>query len=400
MKNENKLKNICNKIFDNKYKFFGIMIVLLTIIGFFINKVGIKDWLLTTDKVLCLWTNFKFFAMLLASYELFLIITNQNKKLSGAGTIVLAFSGYTVWNYTKYDSLIFAEIITVLIYGIITSNSTRNDILRVIGILGCSIGYMYAFRPFAIAFGYVFFALIIWILLENRKRIKENKKSVTLGITIVLGVIFAIVTEIFFSKYYGDNINSLKVGFSGLFSYLYNPLLPFYNIENGGLFGGIMSLAPIPMFLALYYIYKKEKHTSFLLPIVTVTVLETIYCISGFPKMISNFTFLSNVSAIRVVPAVQIANLFIIFYFLANVDDFSLNIKYSIRITILTICVLAFIQYPTAFTPKKYLYLFVAELCTIVFMFLNYSNEKYQKVFINILICLSLVSAIPVFFLI
>ena len=260
---------------------------------------------------------------------------------------------------------------------------------------------MYTFRPFAISFGYIFLALIMWIVLENRKKIKENnKKSAMLIITSVLSIIAAIITEKFLGKCYGDNIQNIEVGFSGIFSYLYNTLLPFFYFENAEVFGGIMSFAPIPMFLALYYVYKKEKHVNFLLPILTITVLETIYCISGFPEIISKLTFLANVGDVRVIPAVQLANLFIIFYFLGNIDDFSLNIKYSIRITILTICILAFIQYPMIFMPKKFLYLFVTELCMVVFLYLNYSNKKYQKIFMNLLVIFSLISSIPVFFMI
>ena len=396
MNKKNRLKECCNIFLENRYKFSGVMFVILTIIGFFINQINIKEWILTTNKVLSPWLNFKFFAILLASYELFFIITNKNKKMSVAGTIVLAFSGYTFWNYTKYDALILAEIITILIYGIITSNNIRNNILRLVAIVGCSIGYMYTFRPFAIAFGYVFFALILWILLENRKEIKGNKKNIII-LTAILSITSAIITAMFLKNCYSEDVENFIIGFSGIFTYLYNTLLPFFELENVGFFGGIMSIAPIPMCLALYYIYKNEKHENFLLPMVIVTVLETIYCISGFPQFINKFTLLATVSSIRVIPAVQLANLFILFYFLGNIDDFSLNIKHSIRITIFTICILAFLKYPIVFTSKKFLYLYVAELCMMIFMFLNYSNKKYQKVFIGLLVILSLISSLPVF---
>lgn len=401
MKKKVENKKIGNIILENRYKISVIMIVALTIIGFFINNIGTKEWFFTTDKVLSLWCNMKFFAMCLASYELFFIITNKNKNLSVAGTIVLAFSGCVMWNHTKYDSLILGEIITILIHKLIECDSKKKNILYVLTIIGCSIIYIYTFRPYAVAFGYVFLALIVWILAENAKKLKENKGKLWLVVaTIILSIISAMITELCFTKTYGENILNVSSGFSGIFTYLYNILLPFYDITYKELFGGIISLAPFPMMIALYYMYKNEKHANFLLPITIIAVLETIYCISGFPESINKFTMLSGVSPMRVVPAVQLANLFIMFYFLGNIDDFKLDLKYSMRIAVISICILPFIQYPQVFMPKKFLYIFVCELCMLIFMFLNYSENKYQNVFIKLLGLLSLIAGIPVFFLI
>ena len=247
----------------------------------------------------------------------------------------------------------------------------------------------------------MFLALIVWILAENAKKLKENKGKLWLVVaTIILSIISAMITELCFTKTYGENILNVSSGFSGIFTYLYNILLPFYDITYKELFGGIISLAPFPMMIALYYMYKNEKHANFLLPITIIAVLETIYCISGFPESINKFTMLSGVSPMRVVPAVQLANLFIMFYFLGNIDDFKLDLKYSMRIAVISICILPFIQYPQVFMPKKFLYIFVCELCMLIFMFLNYSENKYQNVFIKLLGLLSLIAGIPVFFLI
>ena len=130
-----------------------------------------------------------------------------------------------------------------------------------------------------------------------------------------------------------------------------------------------------------------------------MTVLETVYCISGFPEIIDKFTMLSIVGGLRVVPAVQFANLLIIFYMIKNIDDLGMKLKYAIRITLLLVCVLAFIKYPIQFALQKYLYIFVAELSVLSFLFLNYSNKKYRKVFLIVLILFTLIGGIPVNFL-
>lgn len=393
------LNEIYERTMENRYKVSIVTIIISAIVGFFLNNMSIVEWVCTTDKILSLWWSIKFFALLLVSYELFSIITNNNKNVSVAGTIVLAFSGFVQWNFTKIDSLILGEIITVLIYKIVKEKKIKKNILNAIAVIGCSIGYMYTFRPYAISFGYLFFALILWIFCANRKDIKENKNGkIVLIITVLTSIVAAIVAEIFFGNYYGENSKGLNSGIAGLFSYLYNPFMPYNKFENMELLGSIITMFPLPLILALFYMYKKEKHLEFLLPISVIAVLETVYCISGFPEIIEKFTMISSVGGLRVVPAVQLANLFIMFYFMENIDDLNIKMKHAIRITLILVCVLAFLQYPAIFAAKKYLYLFVSELSLLTFLFLNSSDKKYKKVFLVFLILFTLIGGVPVNF--
>ena len=347
------------------------------------------------------WNIIKLVVLVIASYNLFSIITNNNKKTSIAGTIVLAFSGCVLWNLNKIDSIVLGELITIFIYKIINEIKLKKIVPMSILIVICSVVYMYTFRPFAISFGYIFFALILWIIAKNIKKIKESRtKIIILSLTIALSIIGAICAEVFFAKPYLDYIETnMTIGISGLFTYLYTPLLPFNDVTDPGLWSGIISIFPIPMCIALYYMYKKEEHSEFLLPVVLITVLETVYCISGFPEIIAKFIMLSGVSPMRVIPAVQFANIIILFYFLENIKDSVFSMKYAIRITIVTICFLAFIKYPTIFSSKGFLYLFVAEMSLLVFMFLNYSDKNYKKVFLILLCIISLIGGIPAIFL-
>lgn len=394
-------KNIrlSEKIIENRYKISFIAIIISTIMGFFLNNISFVEWICTTDKMLSLWWTTKFFALLLGSYELFNIITN-NKEVSVAGTVVLAFSGCVVWNFTKIDAIILGEIITVLIYKMIKEKDLKKNILKAIAIIGCVVGYMYTFRPFAISFGYLFFALILWILVTNKKELKETKNTkIILITTILIAIISACVVEIVFPNTYLENPDGLGSGIDGLFSYLYNPFLLYNNLDGKEYFGSIITMFPLPLILSLFYMYKKEKHLEFLLPVTVITVLETVYCISGFPNIIDKFTMLSNVGGMRVVPAVQFANLLIMFYLMENVVDFKIELKHAVRTTLVLVCVLAFIKYPIVFASRKFLYLFVCELSVLSFLFLNYSNKKYRKVFLVMLVLFTLMGGLPVNFL-
>lgn len=401
MSTKNKgLKEMYTKVIDNRFVVSIALVVVSAIIGFFLNDMSVSQWLLTTDKVLSLWWSTKFFALLLASYELFYIITNKNRNLSVAGTIVLAFSGCVQWNFTKIDSIVLAEIIVVLINNLITEKSFKKNILMSLVVIGCSIGYMYTFRPYAIAFGYLFFALLLWIFTVNRKELKNDKKKLGLiTITIVLSIAMAIGSQFIYNNNYTENPENLGSGIHGLFTYTYNTMLFYKPVDNVEYFGGILSLFPLPLCIALYYLYKKEKHAAFLLPLSIMTVLEVVYCISGFPDIFEKVIMLMSVPGIRVVPAVHFANLLIMFYFIANVDDCTFKTKHAIRITLLMAVMLVFIQRPGMIAEKSNLYLIASELSLLTFMFMNYNDKRYIKVFVFFLMVFTLIGGLPVCFL-
>ena len=394
MKKKFKIKDLYNFVIENRYKISVIMIFISTVFGFFINDLSIKEWLFTLDKVNSLWWNIKFYSLILVSYELFFIITN-NKNLSAAGTIIVAFSGCVQYNFCNIDALILGELIVILIYKILRIDNLKQNIIISIAIILSSIAYMFTYRPYAVAFGYVFIALIIFELIRNRQVIKN--KLILLLITLVVSIISASVTSLFVAKTQTENIS---FGISGLFSYLYNFLLPFNKIDNKYLFGSFISIFPLPMCLSLYYLYKNDKHEDFLLPITVVSVFETIYCISGFPNILSKITMFDGISDCVVAQAACLSNLFIMFYFFSNVEDLSFKIKYSMRITVITICLIVFIKYPTGFLGRRYLHLFACELTLLTFLFLNYNDKRYQKVLIFFMILLALISGIPVNFFI
>lgn len=392
--NNSENNKLYKKIINNRFKISFIMICVLTIIGFFINKTELQNAFFITDKAFCLWWNIKFFALCLISYELFFIITNKNEKLALSGTIILALSGTIQWNLNNIDALIIGEFITVLVQKFFEKDKFKSQVLISSLITIFSIIYVWTFRSYAVAFGYLFLALIIWIILENKDKLKDNK---ILGlVTCVLSILGMIISALFFNNHNIEYYDLEMSGVSVLFSYLYSPLLPFFDFKGQELVSGIISIFPVPIIMSLYYIYTKEKHICFLLPITIVTVLEIVFCMSGFPNFINNITLFSEVSAIRAVSCVQIANLFIMFYFLGNIKEELFKIKYAMRITIIIVCLLVFVRFPVYFSNKQFLYMFVCELSLLSFLLLNFSDKKYQKVLMFFLILITLISGVPV----
>ena len=400
IKMNNKVK-LYEKIIENRFKISIVLIVILTIIGFFMSNLKFYEWIVKTDVTFCLWWNLKLFALLLSSYELFLLITNYKKGISLIGAIVLSFSGIVQWNFNNIDSLIIGIIITILIQKFFEYDKKNQKILISISIILLSSIYVFTFRPYAISFGYIFLALIVWLILKNKDNLIKNKFNIGLGIvTIVFSIICGFIVVKFFDNNNNEYLKIIDSGISPMFSYLYNFLLPFYNFEGRELLGSVITVFPLPMIISLYYLYKKENHIEFLLPMVIVMVFGSVYCMSGFPEIISKVTMLSQVLPLRALAGLQIANLLVMFYFFGNIDEELFNIKQAMRITIVMACVVIFIGLPSSFAEKKYLYIFACEISLFAFLFLNFTDKKYLKVFLFFLTIFTLIGGIPVNFIV
>lgn len=385
-------KKLYNYIIDNRYKLSIVLIIVSTIVGFLQNSIGIKEWLLATNMPLCLWWNIKFYAIILASYELMLVITN-NRNMAAVGSVVISCSGAIQWNFEYITPIIIGEAIVALLSKIIKDEDPNNNkkILMSCMTILLSFAYMQTTSSFAITFSYIWIALVIWILIKNRK-----SKNFILCLGTTIGSLISAIVSLKYVDfgYRLDSVENTKSA-SYLFTYLYNILLPYMDIEKKYLFGNFISLFPIPMLVALYYLYKHENHTEFLLPVTIVTVLETIFCISGFPKVISQTLGFEGISVVRCSVAVNYANLLLIFYIISNIDEI-FKLKTAIKLTLASACMLAFINYPVEISKIKFLYLFSAELCTLCILFYNYSNKKYTRMLLFTLTLLTLASGVLV----
>lgn len=383
-------KKLYVKVVENRFKISAILFVIFSIIGFVLHRQEMGEWLFNTTVPFSLWCNFKLFSLILVTYEVFKIITNNSRGYSLIGTIVVVASGCVKFNFDKIDSLIFGQLIYVLIEKMLKEKNVCKQAICAIGILLSSLAYSYTFEGYAIAFAYVFIALTIWILLKNKENLK-NKKTLALSIsTVIISIMCAIVLRntILFS--YNDVIENENKGISVLYSYLYNMLLPFFNFEGKEYFGSFISVFPLPMLLALYYMYKNEDHTEFLLPITVVSVIQTVFCMSGFPKVLENITLLSNSSISRVMASVNLANVYILFYMIKNIDKKMFSITSAMRISVVLMLIVGFIAYPTIFATRGFLSLFIIESCILSFLFLILDDVNYKKVLLFFMLVFSM----------
>lgn len=305
-------------------------------LGYFINSgIGLAfSW------------NLRFFLLLLVSYELFYIITNNKKYYAFIGAIVITFSGAVQW-LSMFDIIICGELALVLLNKFLNSKEFKIRTLCLMGITICAITYVFTFYPpFIVAFGYVFLALGIWIIIKNRKEYKISVKD------FIVAILYICFMSFIFYRYYTLSLDTLKIlnntsypgnrestggnGIIYLFSWVVNPFLNQIKFEDNCVLASIISLFPIPLLFSIYYI-KNKKNLSFFIPIVLVNILEIIFVIFGIPKFISNITLLSYSTVERISVAVNFANVYMLFYIISNFENKILTLKNK---NIILICIL------------------------------------------------------------
>ena len=159
----------------------------------------------------------------------------------------------------------------------------------------------------------------------------------------------------------------------------------------------MLSVFPVPIILAMVYLYKKEKHEEFLFPMICVIALEFIYSMVNLPNIINLITGLSLVSVKDATLGVAIANIYVFLYMYANVEEEAISFTSAIRITLLLIILNFFVPHASKYSARAYDYLFTVVFTLESFLMLCYTDKKYKKVSLWFLALMTIIG-IPIMF--
>lgn len=344
-------------------------------------------------------------AMLLGSFELCMILTNKNKKLSLAGMVIISFSSAVQWWYCM-DCLIWGQIILVLIDKFMNTDKKYVKYLCSFGIISSCLAYAFILYPaWQITFAYVFLALLIWIVVKNiRNEYKFTKNDIVLIFITILSILALLIrwlllshntiTEIMSTKYPGNRIG-LGGNIKTIFSYFYSILFPFIYFPNPCEYSNMLSYFPIPILIAIVYLVKNKKKDLFLYLTLGVSAFFGIYCFIGFPKFLAKITLLSMTITERAEIPFGVLNIYIFIYLLSKIDikDVLLNKKSNIAITILMIIILI----TSLIFSKQFEYMNIMQVIVLGIIFyiaiynlLNINKEKNKNIFIYLSIVIAL----------
>lgn len=361
---------------------------------------------LSSSMALSFAWNFKFLLLILATYELMRILTKDRKFLSLIGTILVACSSFLNW--WPVIEVAFGELVIISIDRFMLSKNRKYKILWSLVFAYSALSYiLQLYLPYVIAFGYIFLGLAIWIIIKNWKQYKFEKIDLIcfLGIILIIalvGICFYLTNKeailaILNSSYPGKrDLENGGKGIKYLFSYLYSFMLPYAQNFDTKEVASFLSFFPIPLILGMVYLYKNEKNSEFLLPMLIVIVLEVVWCMSGLPTIVSKITLLNKVPIERCAVAIELGSIYLYMYMFANIKEKVLKQTHALYIILAILALLFFIPLPDKLNTRGNLYIFAMIEALCGFSLLNIGDKNYEKIFLFCAVVITLISGITI----
>lgn len=339
-----------------------------------------------------------YLALVIITYFFMEMLTDKNRKVSIVGTILVCCSAFTVMRNVKVTILCGESIILLF------DNIVKNKKVFIKIVLSMILGFAFGFysktyyhthevNSFSTVLFFTYIALAIWRILKYKKDFKFTKKTCLIAILCVLVAVpfwGKVLCDSSYNTFPSASIERETNGLVHLFSYGYSMFLPFIETGKNVVYTSFLSVFPLSLILAMVYVYKKEKHLDFLIPMIIAIVCESIFCMIKTPI----YMYYDCVAG-----AVGLSCIYLYIYMIANIEENIFKLADSAKI-VLALLVLYFIMpRPELFMSKGYMYAISAVITLLYFMFINFADKRYQKVLLVVLVLWSLVSTVPVFFL-
>lgn len=305
----------------------GAPAIDITLLG---KPFNIGYILLGPEKGLSFYWCGKVIAIMLASFEFFMLITNKKKLVSLLGMILVVFSASTKW-WNITDIIIWGFLALVLFDKFQLTKKISVKIACGVGIGISALSYIFILYPaWQISFAYVYLAVLIWIIWKNRKEYKLNFKDILIILLVILMIVGVLV------HYYINSKETLEIvthtSYPGarfelgggakniIFSYVYSMWFPYSEMANPCELSSMLSLFPIPMIVAFIYMIRnrKKEEFSFLIPMLIVSLVFTVWCLIGTNEIFAKFTFLYMCQGTRVAIPLGLTQIILMVYVMGH----------------------------------------------------------------------------------
>ena len=312
----------------------------------------------------------KFIALVIITFFMCRIITNKRTGLAVLGTLLICFS-------TAVLEYLEAGLVEALLYGQgavifvneFFNNKTKFKYATLIGVMFASAGFLvYSNLTWQLSIGSVMLALLVWIILKYKKEINIKEFSF-----LILTIIVSVTISMFFYKYSVMNRNENGQIIYYLTSYFYSYILPFnkeIKFVTHEALTCMISVFPMPLVIALLYMYKNEKHSEFILPIVFVTIAQIVGAV-WISKIVPPYIMAISVA---------LAQIYIMIYFFANVKEKVFSLKTAIYITLGYLVFVALMTVPKAVSTRLMLFFMGIGTTLECFAVCKYEDMRYQKI--------------------
>lgn len=286
--------------------------------------------LLGSAKGLAFFGIARLLALFFVSFEFAMVYTKRDKWLSLAAAVLIALAPIVQWWFAingLVEMLIFGQAALMCVYHFMRTTKTSGRLLASMLFFWCGGGYLLTFYPaWQVPLFYVFIALLVYIILDNRKgfvfRWKKDLPIIMVGfLLLVVGVAHILIKSsetismIMNTAYPGERAETGGGGFTSLFKYgssLFFPLNSDNLNTNTCEASAFFDFFPLGMLLSLYVIFFERKKDRMLIPLLAAECILLTYCLLGFPEPSAKASLLSLAPTNRVLLAVGLINILLL----------------------------------------------------------------------------------------
>lgn len=268
---------------------------------------------------------------------------------------------------------------------------------------------LFAFYPaWQVPTGYLLLSFIIWIILENYKKINMNKKD--LIVFLIFFIIFMILVLRIFIKsketleiiinttYPGKRFETGGKGLFSLLRYpinLFTPYIEHHSIRADSI-SGFIDLFPIPYILSIYLIVKEKIKDKLNIILLLFSLFLGLYIVIGYPKLISKISLLYVSPSYRTIVIFGLINIFLLIrcIYLYNLYDIKFNNKFALCLSFLLTLLIISLLYKQYNEYLQFI-MIVILFCFLFFIFYSlFLYNKYKNIFIIMISFFLIVSSI------
>ncbi len=371
--------------------------------------------LLGNDYGLSFYWYIRLTAMLLGSFEICMLLTNQKKRISLCGMLLITFSAATQWWYCM-DTLIWGQIILLLLNKFMTTNKKFVKYLCAIGEMIAITSYIFILYPaWQVSFAYVFLAIFIWLMIRNFKNGYKINFHDCIVIVITLLCVAGLLVRWF--RLSGDTISAImntdypgerrEVGGGAtiLYAYFYNLFFAYKYCPNPCEASSMLSFYPLPILLSVIFMIrnrKEKKHWKFFIPTILISIFLTIWCKWGFPQILAKCSLMSMTTAPRATIALGTIQIYMLIYLFGAMTKETKWIPSKIAY-ILPIFAVAYMLYQAVITctlPGYFGWLKIVISAILfgiaIFGIFNIDKEKIRNGTLAVLMLIALITGIAV----
>ena len=353
--------------------------------------------------------------LFLVSFEIMKLVTNRNYKLSFLGCMLVSFAPILHWWFAinfLFEMLIFSFLTIIFFNLYVKDNRILYKSLYILLILIFLGNFLFAFYPaWQIPTGYLLLSFIIWIILENYKKINIDKKD--LIVFSIFFIIFMILVLRIFIKsketleiimnttYPGKRFETGGKELLSLFRYpinLFTSYIEHSSIRADGV-SSFIDLFPIPYVLSTYLIIKEKIKDRLNIILLLCSLFLGLYIIIGYPKLISKISLLYVSPSYRTTVIFGLINIFLLIrcIYLYNLYNIKFNNKFVLYVSFLLtllIITLLYKQYNEYLKFIMIIILFYFLFFIFYSLFLYNNNNIYKNIFIIMISFFLIVSSI------